>query len=141
MKLFKNCHNKIFRLLGHQLSSQIFYSKFIPGSSAHFWIGLLVCLLLSCMCCLYILEINPLSIDSFANIFSHSEVVYSSCLQFPLLCKSFQVSFAPICLFLFFIPLLQQVDQKRSCCDFCQRVFFLCFPLRVLQCPVLHFGL
>ena len=25
------------------------------------------------MSCLYILEINPLSIDSFANIFSHSE--------------------------------------------------------------------
>ena len=25
------------------------------------------------MCCLYILEINPLSVDSFANIFSHSE--------------------------------------------------------------------
>ena len=30
-------------------------------------------LILSCMTCLYILEINPLSIDSFANIFSHSE--------------------------------------------------------------------
>ena len=25
------------------------------------------------MSCLYILEINPLSVDSFANIFSHSE--------------------------------------------------------------------
>ena len=42
-------------------------------SSAHFWIGLFVSLILSCMSCLYILEINPLSIDSFANIFSHSE--------------------------------------------------------------------
>ena len=42
-------------------------------SSAHFWIGLFVFLILSCMGCLYILEINPLSIDSFANIFSHSE--------------------------------------------------------------------
>ena len=30
-------------------------------------------LLLSCMSCLYILEINPLSTDSFANIFSQSE--------------------------------------------------------------------
>ena len=29
--------------------------------------------ILSCMSCLYILEINPLSIASFANIFSHSE--------------------------------------------------------------------
>ena len=32
-----------------------------------------VSLILSCISCLYILEINPLSVDSFANIFSHSE--------------------------------------------------------------------
>ena len=42
-------------------------------SSAHFWIGLFAFLILSCMSCLYILEINPLSVGSFANIFSHSE--------------------------------------------------------------------
>ena len=42
-------------------------------SSAHFWIGLFVYLILNCMSCLYILEINPLSVASFANIFSHSE--------------------------------------------------------------------
>ena len=41
--------------------------------SAHFWIGLFVFLILSCMSCLYILEINPLSVASSANIFSHSE--------------------------------------------------------------------
>ena len=28
--------------------------------------------MLSCMSCLYILEINPLSVASFADIFSHS---------------------------------------------------------------------
>ena len=42
-------------------------------SSAHFWIGLFVFLILSCMSCLYILKINPLSVAWFANIFSHSE--------------------------------------------------------------------
>ena len=42
-------------------------------SSAHVLIRLFVFLILSCMSCLYILEINPLSIDSFANILSHSE--------------------------------------------------------------------
>ena len=42
-------------------------------SSAYFLIGLFVFLVLSCMSCLYILEINPLSVVSFAIIFSHSE--------------------------------------------------------------------
>ena len=41
-------------------------------SSAHFSIGFFVFLLLSCMSCLYILEIRPLSVASFAKIFSHS---------------------------------------------------------------------
>ena len=57
--------------------------KYLFRSSAHFWIGLFVFLILrfmslfvflilSFMSYLYILEINPLSVASFANIFSHS---------------------------------------------------------------------
>uniref|UniRef100_A0A8D0TVV4 Uncharacterized protein n=1 Tax=Sus scrofa TaxID=9823 RepID=A0A8D0TVV4_PIG len=42
------------------------------GSSAHYLMGLFVFLLWSCRRCLQILEINPLSVGSFANIFSHS---------------------------------------------------------------------
>ena len=57
--------------------------KSLFRSSAHFWIGLFF-LLLSSMSCLYILEINPLSIALFGNIFSHSE----GCL-FVLLMVSF----------------------------------------------------
>jgi len=38
--------------------------------SAHFLIGLFVFMILTCMTCLYILDINPLS---FAIIVSHSE--------------------------------------------------------------------
>ena len=41
-------------------------------SFSHILIGLFVFLALSCMSCLYILEINPLSVVSFAIIFSHS---------------------------------------------------------------------
>ena len=55
-------------------------------SFPHFLIGLFVFLALSCMSCLYILEINPLSVVSFAIIFSHSE----GCL-YTLLIVSFAV--------------------------------------------------
>ena len=55
-------------------------------SFPHFLIGLFVFLALNCMSCLYTLEINPLSVVSFAIIFSHSE----GCL-FTLLIDSFAV--------------------------------------------------
>ena len=47
--------------------------KCLLKSFSNFLIGLFVFLALSCMSCLYILEINPLSAVSFAVIFSHSE--------------------------------------------------------------------
>ena len=47
--------------------------KCLFKSSAQFLIGLFVFLVLSCKSCLYILEINPLSVLLFAIIFSHSE--------------------------------------------------------------------
>ena len=43
------------------------------SSLAHFLIGSFIFLELSCMSCLYIFEINSLSVASFAIIFSHSE--------------------------------------------------------------------
>ena len=60
--------------------------KYLFMSFCHFLIGLFVFLVLSCMSCLYILEINPLSVVSFAIIFSHSE----GCL-FTLFVVSFAV--------------------------------------------------
>ena len=60
--------------------------KCLFKSFSHFLIGLFAFLALSCMSCLYILEINLLSVVSFAIIFSHSE----GCL-FTLLIVSFAV--------------------------------------------------
>ena len=60
--------------------------KYLFRSFSHFLIGLFVFLVSTCMSCLYILEINPLSVVSFAIIFSHSE----GCL-FTLLIVSFAV--------------------------------------------------
>ena len=60
--------------------------KCLFRSFSHFLIGLFVFLVLSCMSCLYMLGINPLSVVSFAIIFSHSE----RCL-FTLLIVSFSV--------------------------------------------------
>ena len=47
--------------------------KCLFRSFPHSLIGLFIFLALSCMSCLYIFEINPLSVVSFAIIFSHSE--------------------------------------------------------------------
>ena len=60
--------------------------KCLFRSFPHFLIGLVVFLVLSCMSCLYILEINPLPVVSFAIVFSYSE----GCL-FTLLIVSFAV--------------------------------------------------
>ena len=46
--------------------------KCLFRSSAHFSIEFFAFLIVSCMSCLYILEINLLSVASFANIFSQS---------------------------------------------------------------------
>ena len=60
--------------------------KCLLRSFSYFLIGLFVFLGLSCMSCLYILEINLLSVVSFTIIFSYSE----GCL-FTLLIVSFAV--------------------------------------------------
>ena len=54
--------------------------KCLFRSFSHFLIGLFAFLTLSCISCLYILEINPLSVVSVTIIFSILRVVFSPCL-------------------------------------------------------------
>ena len=83
------------------------------------------------MNCLYILEINPLSVVSFAVIFSHSE----GCL-FTLLIVSFAVGkllhLIRSHLFPFvFILIILGGGSRGACYDLCHRGFCLYFLLRV----------
>ena len=92
--------------------------KCLFRSSAQFWIGLFGFLMLSCMGCLCILEINPLSVALFANISSHSE----GCL-FVLFTVSFAVqkllSFLRSHLFIFvFISITLGGGSKRILLSF-----------------------
>ena len=64
----------------------VFLEKCLFSFLAHFLIGSFIFLELSCRSCLYIFEINSLSVALFAIIFSHSE----DCL-FTLLIVSFVV--------------------------------------------------
>ena len=80
--------------------------KCLFRSSAHFWIALFGFLILSYMSCLNILEINPLSVDLLANIFSHSEgslfILFIVCFVVQKLLNFIRSHF----LFLFLFPLL-----------------------------------
>ena len=95
--------------------------KCLFSSLDHFLIGSFIFLELSCRSCLYIFEINPLSVASFAIIFSHSE----GCL-FTLLMVSFVVKklliLIRICLFLLLFPVFWEVGHRGSCCDLCWSV-------------------
>ena len=73
--------------------------KCLFRSFPHFLIGLFVSLVLSCMSCLYILEINPLSVFSLVIIFFHSEGCFH--LAYSFLCCAKAVSLIRSHLFTF----------------------------------------
>ena len=76
--------------------------KCLSTSFSSFLIGLFVFLVLSCMSCLYILEINPLSVVLFAIIFSHSEGCLFTLLSFLCCAKAFEFNQVPLVYFCFY---------------------------------------
>ena len=58
---------------------------------AHFVIGSFIFLELSCRSCLYIFEIDSLSVALFANIFSHSEGSFHLAYSFLRCAKAFKL--------------------------------------------------
>ena len=102
-----------------------FLKKCLLRSSALF-VNWVVFSILSCMSCLLILDINPLSIALFASIFSHSV----DCL-FILLMVSFAVqkliNWIRFHLFILLLSLLPwKTDLRKYCYDLCQRMFCVC---------------
>lgn len=86
------------------------------------------CLILSCMIYLCILTLAPYCIFC-ANIFFHSQVVFSFCQQF---CRV-EVILYLIRSYLFILllfPLPSVTETKIYCCNLYQRLFCLCFLLQ-----------
>ena len=120
-------------------------------SSAQFLLRLFVYLfifmMLSCMSCMDILDINPLFIISFANMFSHSvECLFILCMVSFAIQKLLNLIRSRLFLFAFISFALGNRSKTIAIyqCqnfDLCQRVFCLCFHLEILWLLFLLLGL
>ena len=106
--------------------------KCLFSSLDHFLIGLLIFLELSCRSCLYIFEINSLSVASFATIFSHSEGCLFTLLIVSFVVQKFLSLIRPhLFIFAFISNILEGGSENPAVIYVKECVFCLCFPLGV----------
>ena len=115
--------------------------KCLRRSSAQFLIELFVFLLATCMSCFYNLEIKlvgSLICKCFLLVCRlSSHFIYG----FLSSAKMYNFNYSTFVYFCFYFCYSRRQIQKKYCCDLCQRVFCICFPLGVLWYVVLHSGL
>ena len=114
--------------------------KCLFNSFVHFLIGSFIFLELSCVSCLYIFEINYLSVASFANIFSHSEGCLFTLLIVLCCAKTFTFNWVPFVYFCFYVHYSGRWLIEDPAVIYV-RVFCLYFLLGVLQFLVLYLDL
>ena len=92
-------------------------------------------LILSCMSCLYILDINLLLVIICKYFLPFSRLCFHFVDGFLCCAKAFKFNQVALVYFCFcFLCLRKQI--KKYCYDLCQRVFCLCFLLGVFWFPV-----
>ena len=104
----------------------VFFGENLFRSSTHFYF-----FISTYMSCLYILEINPLSVASLVNIFSHSVGCLFIC-DFLCYAKPFEFNYVPFVYFCFIFITIGSGPEKRYWCSLYQRVFCLCFLLSLI---------
>ena len=112
-----------------------FWEKCLCRSSALFLIGIFVFYIRSCMSCLCILEINPLSVASLANIFSPSIICPYALFRISLAEQKLLSLIRPHLFTFVFISITQGEGSRKIYiyfCHLCQKAFCLCVLLGLL---------
>ena len=96
--------------------------KCLLRSFAHFLIGLFVLLLLSCMSCLYILEISACRSHGLQRFSPSLQIICLFVYGFLCCAKAYRFGLGPICFFLLLFLLPWETDLRKHWYYLCQNV-------------------